>query len=110
MNSGVAGSPTIVVRCSVSGLSRLSRIGTILGSPIDLYSDLNAEDDYGQNWALPRNAADPARVKPGAVHIAGTARYWSVVRITAVDADGQVHFLQLGRDDPAARQLLATIA
>jgi hypothetical protein len=75
--------------------------------PIDLRSDLNAEDDDGQNWALIRNAADPERVRPGAVIIAGTERFWSVVRITAVDDDGQVHFVQLAPNDPAARRFLS---
>jgi hypothetical protein len=75
--------------------------------PIDLRSDLNAEDDNGENWALLRNALDPARVRPGAVLVAGTPRYWSVVRVTAVDADGQVHFVQLDPSDPAAHALLA---
>jgi hypothetical protein len=46
----------------------------------------------------------------GAVLVAGTPRFWSVVRITAVDADGQVHFVQLDESDPAARELLATVA
>lgn len=77
---------------------------------IALRSDLNAEDDGGQNWALLDNAIDPAQVVPGAVLIAGTPRFWSVVRITAVDADGQVHFVQLDEHDPAARTLLATVA
>ena len=78
--------------------------------PIQLASDLNAEDDTGQNWAPLGDAADPARVRVGAVMIAGTPRFWSVVRITAVDADGQVHFVQLDNSDPAARTLLATVA
>lgn len=78
--------------------------------PIDLRSDLNAEDDDGENWALLDNAADPAVVTVGSVLVAGTPRFWSVVRITAVDADGQVHFRQLSNDDPAARDLLATVA
>jgi hypothetical protein len=42
--------------------------------------------------------------------VAGTPSFWSVVRITAVDPDGQVHFVQLDRDDPAAQALLATVA
>ncbi|MGH3372526.1 MAG: hypothetical protein ACRDPR_21275 [Nocardioidaceae bacterium] len=75
--------------------------------PIDLQSDLNAEDDDGQNWALLRNAAAPERVRAGAVLIAGTERFWAVVRVTAVDDDGQVHFVQLTADDPAAKALLA---
>lgn len=77
---------------------------------IDLQSDLNAEDDDGQNWALLDNATDRSHVHAGAVLVAGTPRFWSVVRITAVDTDGQVHFVQLDQDDPAARKLLATVA
>lgn len=78
--------------------------------PIDLRSDLNAEDDNGENWTLLRDSVDPTRVRPGAVLVAGTPRFWSVVRVTAVDDDGQVHFVQLDPDDPAARQLLASVA
>ena len=78
--------------------------------PIQLRSDLNAEDDNGENWALVGNAGDPSEVRVGAVVVAGTASFWSVVRITAVDSDGQVHFVQLDRDDPAAQALLATVA
>lgn len=78
--------------------------------PIALRSDLNAEDDEGQNWALLKNAADPSSVHVGSILIAGTPHFWSVVRITAVDADGQVHFVQLDESDPAARDLLATVA
>lgn len=77
---------------------------------IDLRSDLNAEDDNGENWALLTNAADPSRVRVGAVVVAGTPRFWSVVRITAVDPDGQVHFVQLDENDPATRALLAAVA
>jgi hypothetical protein len=75
--------------------------------PIDLRSDLNAEDDDGLNWALLRNAVHPEKVRPGAVLVAGTERFWSVVRVTTVDDDGQVHFIQLAEDDPAAKRLLA---
>lgn len=77
---------------------------------IALRSDLNTEDDDGQNWTLLENATDPGRVHVGAVLVAGTPRFWSVVRITAVDADGQVHFVQLDESDPAERELLATVA
>lgn len=78
--------------------------------PIALRSDLNAEDDDGQNWALLANAPDPSSVRVGSVLIAGTPRFWSVVRITAVDPDGQVHFVQLDANDPAARNMLSTVA
>ncbi len=78
--------------------------------PIQLRSDLNAEDDNGENWVLVGSAGDPSEVRVGALMVAGTPGFWSVVRITAVDPDGQVHFVQLDRDDPAARALLATVA
>ncbi len=77
---------------------------------IDLRSDLNAEDDNGQNWALLDNATDPSQIGVGSVLVAGTPRFWSVIRVTPIDADGQVHLQQLNDDDPAARQLLATVA
>ena len=75
---------------------------------IELRSDLNTEDDDGQNWTFLENAI--IRVDVGAVLVAGTPRFWSVVRTTAVDADGQVHFVQLDDSDPAARDLLASVA
>jgi len=77
---------------------------------IELRSDHNAEDDDGQNWTLIENATNPAGVHVGAVLVAGTPRFWSVVRVTAVDADGQVHFVQLDESDPAALALLSTVA
>jgi hypothetical protein len=77
---------------------------------IDLRADLNAEDDEGRWWSLLRDSADPARVVPGAVLVAGSERFWSVVRIEQVDDDGQVHFVGLPSDDPAAVALLARSA
>jgi hypothetical protein len=46
-------------------------------------------------------------IVPGAVVVAGTERFWSVVRIEQVDSDGQVHFVAVPPDDPAAVELLA---
>ena len=77
--------------------------------PIDLPCDLNAEDDAGLNWALLAKAADPSAVQPGALLVAGLPRFWSVVRVTSVDQDGQVHFVQLDEDDPKARQLISRV-
>jgi hypothetical protein len=71
-------------------------------SRIDLRADLNAEDDEGRWWTLLTDAADPAQIVPGAVVVAGTERFWSVVRIDQVDDDGQVHFVAASADDPAA--------
>jgi hypothetical protein len=54
-----------------------------------------------------RNAADPAAVVAGAVLVAGSERFWSVVRIEQVDDDGQVHFVAVPPADPATVHLLA---
>ena len=77
---------------------------------IDLRADLNAEDDEGRWWSLIGDAADPAMVVPGAVVVAGTDRFWSVVRIEQVDDDGQVHFVPVPADHPDAARLLARSA
>jgi hypothetical protein len=74
---------------------------------IDLRADLNAEDDEGRWWSLLRDASDPTAIVPGAVVVAGTERFWSVVRIEQVDDDGQVHFVPLPSNDPAAIERLA---
>lgn len=70
--------------------------------PIHLRSDLNAEDDDGENWALLANAGDQSEIQVGAVVVARTPGFWSVVRITAVDPDGQVHFVQLDENTAGA--------
>jgi hypothetical protein len=77
---------------------------------IDLRADLNAEDDEGRWWSLLSDAVDPAVVRPGAVLVAGSERFWSVVRIEHVDPDGQVHFVAVADDDPEAVALLARSA
>lgn len=70
---------------------------------IDLRADLNAEDDEGRWWTLLRDAADPVRIVPGAVLVAGTERFWSLVRIEGIDDDSQVHFVAVPPDDPRRR-------
>ncbi len=77
---------------------------------IHLRADLNTEDDEGRWWSLLRDAADPSAVVAGAVLVAGTERFWSVVRIEQVDDDGQVHFVPVPADDPAAAHLLERLA
>ncbi len=73
---------------------------------IELRADLNAEDDEGRWWSLLRDAVDPGRIVRGAVLVAGTERFWAVVRIDEVDDDGQVHFVAVPADDPAAVKVL----
>ncbi len=62
---------------------------------IDLPADLNAEDDNGQGWALLREASRPADVCEGVYLVAGNSQAVAVVRVVAVDEDGQVHFVVL---------------
>lgn len=59
---------------------------------ITLRADLNAQDDEGLGWSTLREAHDPETVRSEAVLIAGDEHGKAVVRIVAVDDDGQVHF------------------
>ncbi len=77
---------------------------------IDLWADLNAEDDEGRNWSMIDRAIDPAAVQPGVVLIAGYEGFWSVVRIDEVDDDGQVHFVPVDHNAPEARAVLSAAA
>lgn len=58
----------------------------------DLVADLNAEDDDGFGWSTLADAADPSKVRPGAMLVAGNRFGQAVVRVVAVDEDGQIHF------------------
>ncbi len=62
-----------------------------LGETIDLVTDLNAQDDDGFGWSLLSGALDPANVKVGSMLLAGNPQAIAVVRVVAVDDDGQVH-------------------
>ncbi len=64
---------------------------------LDLTADLNAQDDDGLGWSTLSEARDPARVKPGALLLAGNRAGQAVVRVAAVGVDGQVHFAILPR-------------
>jgi hypothetical protein len=63
-----------------------------LGETIDLVADLNAQDDDGFGWSLLSGALDPGNVKVGSMMLAGNSQAIAVVRVAAVDDDGQVHF------------------
>jgi hypothetical protein len=77
---------------------------------IDLRADLNAEDDEGRWWTLLRDAVEPAAIVPGAVVVAGTERFWSVVRIEQIDATAKFTSSPVPPEDPAAVHLLARTA
>lgn len=59
---------------------------------VDLVADLNAQGDDGFGWATLADARDPAKVRRGAMLLAGNRQSQAVVREMAVDDDGQVHF------------------
>lgn len=73
---------------------------------IDLVADLNAEDDDGFGWSTLADASDPSRVLPGAMLVAGNGFGRAVVRVVAVDEDGQVHFSVLPGSLDKNRHLL----
>ena len=64
-------------------------------SRIDLAADLNDEDDEGLGWSTLSEARDPSRIHPGVMLVAGNRQAQAVVRVVAVDDDGQVHFTVL---------------
>jgi hypothetical protein len=73
---------------------------------IDLRADLNAQDDDGNGWSLLSNAREPSRVRRGAMLLPGNRYAQAVVRVLAVDDDGQVHFAVLPGSDAKNRRLL----
>jgi hypothetical protein len=62
---------------------------------IDLLADLNAEDDEGLGRSAMSDARDSSQVRPGVMLVAGNRHGRAVVRVVAVDDDGQVHFTVL---------------
>lgn len=73
---------------------------------IDLRADLNAQDDDGNGWSLLSDARNPSRVAPGSMLLAGNSQAVAVVRVLAVDEDGQVHFAILPGPISKNRHLL----
>jgi integrase len=85
--------------------------GAPMAHHIDLTADLNAQDDDALGWSTLADAADPSRVHPGAMLLAGNRHGRAVVRVAAVDDDGQVHFSILPGSVAKNRHLLGgTIA
>jgi hypothetical protein len=66
-----------------------------MDSHIDLAAGLNAEDDGGLGWSTLSQAGYPALIRPGVMLVAGNCQAQAVVRVVAVDDDGQVHFTVL---------------
>ena len=76
---------------------------------IDLDADLNAQDDDGLGWSLLADARDPGLVCRGAMLLAGNDHGRAVVRVVAVDDDGQVHFSILPGSVEKNRHLLGRV-
>lgn len=74
---------------------------------LDLEADLNAQDDEGLSWSTLADAIAPDRVRPGAMLLAGDSQARAVVRVVAVDDNGQVHFAILPGSVAKNRHLLA---
>jgi len=72
----------------------------------DLVADLNAQDDDGLGWSTLADAAVPDRVRLGAMLLAGNHQAQAVVRVVAVDDDGQIHFAILPGSVAKNRHLL----
>ena len=73
---------------------------------LDLVADLNAQDDDGLGWSTLADAHAPERVRSGAMLLAGNSQAHAVVRVVAVDDDGQVHFSILPGSVDKNRHLL----
>jgi len=59
-------------------------------------------------WSTLSDARDPTNVRPGTFLLAGNPYGRAVVRVAAVDADGQVHFSILPGSVAKNRHLLGT--
>jgi hypothetical protein len=87
-------------------MNRETNEQTPIDAEVDLVADLNAQDDEGNGWSLLRDARDPSRVRVGRMLLAGNSQATAVVRVTAVDDDGQVHFVILPGPVSKNRHLL----
>ena len=73
---------------------------------LDLIADLNDQDDDGLGWSTLVDATVPQRVHPGAMILAGNSQAQAVVRVVAIDEDGQIHFSILPGSVAKNRHLL----
>ena len=58
---------------------------------IDLFVDLNTEDETGLPWTYLDQALDPSIVVPGRLLIVGAGAAVAVAEVVDVGADGLVH-------------------
>jgi hypothetical protein len=58
---------------------------------IDLFVDLNTEDDTGLPWTYLDQAPDPSVVVPGRLIVVGAGSARAIAEVVDVAADGLVH-------------------
>jgi hypothetical protein len=62
---------------------------------IDLFVDLNAEDETGLPWTYLDQASDPSVVVPGRLIVVGAGSALAIAEVVDVAADGLVHLRPL---------------
>lgn len=72
---------------------------------VDLFVDLNSEDDTGLPWGLLEDAVDPTLVVEGAWLIVGAGSVAAVAQVADID-DGVVHVQPLRGPVSSHRHLL----
>jgi hypothetical protein len=72
---------------------------------IDLFVDLNTEDETGLPWTYADQARDPSIVVPGRLLVVGAGSAVAVAEVVDVAADGLVHVRPL--PGPVSRHRLA---
>jgi hypothetical protein len=73
---------------------------------IDLIADLIAQDDDGLGWSMLADGTAPSASTPVPCSSPVNAQAQAVVRVVAVDDDGQIHFAILPASVDMNRHLL----
>lgn len=75
---------------------------------IDLFVDLNTEDETGLPWSLLTEAPDRERIVPGAHIVVGSGRVRAVAVVVDVTSDEVVHVRPLPGPVSAHQHLLVS--
>ena len=75
---------------------------------IDLFVDLNTEDETGLPWTYLDQAADPSVVVPGRLIVVGSGSAVTIAEVIDVAADGLVHVRPL--PGPVTEQRLTNVS
>jgi len=75
---------------------------------IDLFVDLNTEDETGFPWTYLDQAVDPSVVVPGRLIVVGSGSALAIAEVIDVAADGLVHVRPL--PGPVTEQRLTNVS